>query len=756
MTSVNLASIDEREFEMLCDDLVGQKLSVEVKRGKRGPDGGIDGFFTWKGGFGVVQAKHYQGTGFAGLLGKLKNAELKRAQALEASRYILMTSCGLTPDNRIAIKELFGELIALEDIYSGDDICAALSVPSNNWIYKKHYKLWLGDVQALEQFCGDGNYSKSLALLEEIKEDLSGAVQTEYYERALSKLKQDGIIIIGGQAGTGKTMLAKQLVQDLVFNQGYQLVASDFDIGIFERELSRNPDRKLVFYLDDFLGSNILDALKDNRDARIVSFMRRIRTDDGRFKLIMTSRTYIVNDAKNQSVKFCDSKIADHVFELSGAGLGRIDRAIILHSHLVRGSVSDGYKNYIYENENYFKIVDHRNYNPRLISYCFDLSKSDLAEVNERTVMAHVLGLLDNPEQILRDCFLHMNQLELVIVVMVFLSKNCEEGRLRAAVQRVLSKDEFSGFRHCSVKDVLRNLCCSILSRTNKPTKQGRVVEYSLFNPSVGDYILGAYADNDQLLLNAALSLEDADTLVQVGQNSSWTKAAHPRYAKSCEKAFVDAVETLIRAPERFEAGFVLKFFNGWPDYLKEFAERKKPLAVAIGRADFCYSFNVTSDDVVQYLNWCREESVDEVLHDDRLTKDFLDQIESKIEKPERYLEVKAVYDDKEYALPEDYFSTFKERIDDWVTDLANAECYSGNETEDDIRNSIAETIESKLEDYGIPESELTADDCVDEYDFSPWAKSEEDGSSWQDYSNRLQLRRNEEDAEIRRIFSRG
>ena len=140
MTIANLAFIDEREFEILCDDLVGRKLSVEVKRGKRGPDGGIDGFFPWDGGHGVVQAKHYLGTGFSGLFGKLKNEELQRARTIGARRYFLMTSCGLSPDNRKAIKELFGDLLAEEDIFSGDDICAALSNPENSEIVKNHYK----------------------------------------------------------------------------------------------------------------------------------------------------------------------------------------------------------------------------------------------------------------------------------------------------------------------------------------------------------------------------------------------------------------------------------------------------------------------------------------------------------------------------------------------------------------------------------------------------------------------------------------
>ena len=591
-------------------------------------------------------------------------------------------------------------------------------------------------------------------MLEEIKEDLSVAVRTEYFERAQDKLAKDGMIIIGGQAGTGKTMLAKQLVLDLVFNQDYQLVASDFDVDIFERQLSINPDRKLVFYLDDFLGSNILDALSNNRDAQIVSFMRRVRTGNGRFKLIMTSRTYIVSDASNHSVKFGDSRISEHVFELKDSDLGRIDRARILYSHLVRGSVSDGYKNCIYANENYFKIIDHRNYNPRLISYCFDLCKSDLATIDETSVMAHVLGWLDAPEQIWRDCFLRMSKLELYIVVMVFLMKNCGEQYLKGAVRRLLSQDEFAEFRHCSFNEVLRGLCCSVLSRTNKPTHAERVVEYSLFNPSVGDYILGTYADNDQLFLDAVLCLEDAGVMIQMGQNASWTKTTHPQYAQSCGKVFHAAVDALITSPRRFEAGFVMKFFTDCPEYIDDFSRRKVELSKVIGREGLFSQSGVSADDVIQYLNWCRA-SVSDSMQDERITKVFLDKLVPQIEETERYLEVKAVYASKELPLPDDFYASFKERAGDWVTDLANAEYFSGNEKEDDIRDNIASIIESKFEDYEIPESEITVEDCIDGYDFTPWVKSDDDGSSWQDVLERVRLKKNEEDEEIRRIFKR-
>lgn len=753
----NLSALDDREFETLCDDLIGQRLGVSVKRGKGGRDGGIDGSFLQGSEQGVVQAKHYGATGFSGLLSELKKSEVKRAERIGAPRYILMTSCGLSEGNRDDVLAVYhGLIVSREDIFSGDDICAELSKPENDWILQKHYKLWLSSVTALEEFCGDGNYTKSLAVLDEIKSDLKVAVRTEPYSRALLKLDTDGILIIGGQAGTGKTTLAKQLVQELVFSRHYQLVASDFDIGIFERQLGARRDQRLVFYLDDFLGANIMDVLRDNRDARIVSFIRRIRAaEGGRYKLIMTSRTNIIRDAENNSAKLSDARISEHVLTLSDDRLSRIDRASILYSHLYHGTVSEEYKGRVYENENYFKILDHRNFNPRIVSYCFAGHLVDPRYRSENDVMTYIREMLDHPERIWRDCFGSFNRFEIYVVSTVFLKGEIDADALIDVCGKMLSEDSFREFFATSIEDVLKKLCCSVLTRTVRMTRLGEAVEYSLFNPSVGDYILGAYADNHRMWTDVLRWLEDADVAIQTCRNISWLAKSNPPYSASCRIAFTNLLDGICSSADSFSCGFVLRLFNDCPTYIGDFSDRQADLARSIRASGLCFRADAPVDHVIRFLDWCRSHD-DGLESDPRITKEYLDGLESRIDEAERYLEIKAVYEYYDFEFPEGLYSDFREKIDDWVFKLANEDCYSGDETEEDVRQSVYDKVQERLSDYDIPEGVVTADDCVSDFDFSPWASSDEDGSSWRDVSEDARIRRDIEDREIRRIFRRG
>ena len=157
MRALDLVRINDREFETLCAEVLSVKLGVDVKQGRPGPDGGIDGLFSVDGcPGGVMQAKHYRGSGIRALISRLKNVEVQKAEASKAKRYVLMTSCSLGPQDRNEILGLFHGIIRSgDDIYSGDDICSLLDSPGYEWIKKKHSTLWISDIIALQQYFSD-------------------------------------------------------------------------------------------------------------------------------------------------------------------------------------------------------------------------------------------------------------------------------------------------------------------------------------------------------------------------------------------------------------------------------------------------------------------------------------------------------------------------------------------------------------------------------------------------------------------------
>ena len=278
MTDLNLFAISDREFEDLCCDILSVKFSVDVKHGKAGRDSGIDGVFRLSDKKIVVQAMQYAADGYASLKSVLKNSEVFKARdKISSDKYILMTSCELSAANRDEIVELYGGIISdVTDVWSGEDIRTELNKPACEWVLYRHYNLWLGGVTALKEFLNNGVGVKSEELILKMSEDLAYSVRISKYGFIYKKICQNKVIVITGQAGTGKTTLAKQLVIDSVFKDGYTFVASDSNLDICDRELVANRERKTIFFIDDFLGSNCLDVLKGNKDSRIVGLIWRI------------------------------------------------------------------------------------------------------------------------------------------------------------------------------------------------------------------------------------------------------------------------------------------------------------------------------------------------------------------------------------------------------------------------------------------------------------------------------------------------
>ena len=357
MAEFDLFAISDKEFEELCCDILAANFGVDVKSGKPGRDSGIDGVFRIGESRVVLQAKQYAADGYSSLRNVLKKSEvIKAKERVSGDRYILMTSCELNDDNRREIVQLYDGVIENEiDVWSGKDIRAKLAKPECKWVRRRHYNLWLGGIDALEEFLGSGIEAKSEDALLKIGEDLAHSVRTRLLEIAYSKLRSSRVLVITGQAGTGKTTLAKQLVMDSVLSDEYVFVEVDDDISVCERELAVNPDRKTLFFIDDFLGANCLDVLTGNRDSQIVRLIWRIKKREN-CRLILTSRTNIINEAKDKYRSFDGAKIESILFQLDDETLSRIDKAKILYNQMYFGDVDKASKYCVIQNGLFCKI----------------------------------------------------------------------------------------------------------------------------------------------------------------------------------------------------------------------------------------------------------------------------------------------------------------------------------------------------------------------------------------------------------------
>jgi hypothetical protein len=121
MSNYDFRQLSPHDFEQLSRDLVQARDGIVLESFKNGRDHGIDFRHASSKGNIIVQCKHYIGTGFPGLISELKK-EVVKVEKLKPSRYILVTSVGLTPLNKAEIQSLFGPVLATADILGPDDI----------------------------------------------------------------------------------------------------------------------------------------------------------------------------------------------------------------------------------------------------------------------------------------------------------------------------------------------------------------------------------------------------------------------------------------------------------------------------------------------------------------------------------------------------------------------------------------------------------------------------------------------------------
>ena len=499
MTNYDFRSLHDKEFELLCADLLAASLETNVETFKSGRDQGIDGrFFPIAGGVGILQCKHYAGSGFSKLLSKLQTEELPKIVLLSPTRYILATSLPLSAANKEKVK------LALSPfILRSDDILGAESL--NNLLAKhpallrRHFKLWLSSIDVLNNFLNKAIYERSRFTLCEAREFSRKYVATQNETAALKLLDEHRVAIITGEPGVGKTTLAEQICLHHQLNE-FEV----FHIGDDVREAEDVWDEsvKQLFYFDDFLGSNYLQAINGHAGSRITHFMRRVTKSTNK-RFLLTSRTTVLNRRKQLFDKFEHSNMSRSEYELTVNSLSQTEKAHILYNHIWHSELPRDFIRELYHQKRYRKIIEHRNFNPRLISYVTDFQR--LTEQSPETYWSYALSLLDNPATVWRHPFENqMDETARPIVLLVTLHRGAiGENDLAKAFERLIANSQFvncTGSREFAF--LMKQLTGSLLNRSLN-AKTGDI-SYSHFNPSVSDFVLHRYA-KDSVALTCAI-----------------------------------------------------------------------------------------------------------------------------------------------------------------------------------------------------------------------------------------------------------
>ncbi|WP_404937086.1 restriction endonuclease [Pseudomonas sp. JDS08PS003] len=400
MSKYDFKQLSPHDFEQLARDLLQASEGIVLESFKAGKDQGIDFRHSVGTNNIVVQCKHYIGTGLPGLLRDLKKEAIKVLN-MKSPRYILVTSVGLNPSNKDEIQSLFNGHLTTNDILGSDDINNLINLYPK--VEQQHYKLWLTSRAMLDRVIYNASLTQSDFDVAQVHRDIHKYVRSAAYPRSLEMLANEHIIIISGAPGVGKTSLAKMLLYKHI-ELGYEAVSilTDFQAG---RELYQKG-KKQVFYFDDFIGATFLgeqaSVFNRNEDRAIIEFIEMVRSSSNA-KLIMTTREHILRQAIATSERFSQANIIDSRCVLSIGDYSRMQRAEILYNHIYFSDLPEAYRNALLTNRFYMEIVQHRKFNPRLISWLstFQRVKSSTPEKYQDFVRA----LLANPAEIWRHAY---------------------------------------------------------------------------------------------------------------------------------------------------------------------------------------------------------------------------------------------------------------------------------------------------------------------------------------------------------------
>ncbi|QHG71512.1 restriction endonuclease [Ensifer adhaerens] len=398
MTTYDFQRLSPYDFEELVRDLLQAQLGVLLESFTVGRDSGIDlRCLRTRDEVVIIQCKHTAGTPYSKLLHGLRTVELPKVLAMKPTRYLVVTSTGLTPANKDEITSLFSPHIhGPTDVVGRDDVGNLLRLHPNVEI--ANFKLWLTSTAVMARVLHNAEHCQTEFEVDRVLRKLPVFVQSEGFPRAQKILSETHTVVISGAPGIGKTTLADLLLYSHL-DQGFEPVI--VQNGITEAKRLFDKAKRQIFYFDDFLGSTFFsghsDLIDRNQDGSLVAFIDAIgRSPNSRF--VLTTREHVLRNALHISERLSQSHILTHRCLLELEDYTYSQKARILYNHLYFSDLPPSYRDELLAGEFYLHIIKHPNFVPRIIEWLSGYMR--VKEVAPEQYRSHVTQLLESPEHV--------------------------------------------------------------------------------------------------------------------------------------------------------------------------------------------------------------------------------------------------------------------------------------------------------------------------------------------------------------------
>ncbi len=544
MSRYNYDCLSPQDFEELVRDLLQAEWGVSLEAFRSGRDNGIDlRYSRTNEDTRIIQCKHFAASGFRKLLNEFKTKEFSKIRLLNPCRYVVATTCGLTPANKTAVVVILAPFVlSPHDVIGANDLDGLLA--RHPAVERSNFKLWLTSTEVLERVVHNAELCLTDFQVDRVRRKLPLFVQGEAFPRAQKMLEEHRIVIISGVPGIGKTTLAEMLLYAHL-SEGYEPVVIQAEVSD-GRKFFRKASKQ-VFYYDDFLGQTFLgdrrEYLGRNQDAAIVDFIEMVENSpDSRF--ILTTREHILSNALMLSERLRHSQMIRHRCILELVDYSMAQRARILYNHLYFSEMPPEYCHEMLRDDFFLTVIKHDHFSPRIIEWLASYTR--LHAVPAVAYQQHVTKLLESPDAIWTHAFNHQisNAARHVLISFYTLGQCVEIASLEPAflaLHHYIAQKYNLPIRSTDFRNALQELDGAFLTY--------QTGNANCINPSIRDF-LGLIISSD-----FGLARDIIGSATRFRQMTSLWKLSQTKPDNAINMAFGEDPALLVQALARLQFG---------------------------------------------------------------------------------------------------------------------------------------------------------------------------------------------------------